>query len=167
MVWRARPRTGKMPMVSGRQGERIRREGDRMGVPTPEQIRSGLERHVELWNAGDKDTWLAMWQSLITGEPTMEDPVGTPLKRGWEQMSDAWDHSPNEAWKLTIETLYVCGNEAAAVIRNDGNIDGTPISMRSIEIYAFHDDGSSHTKTYFDQPAGGEYAQWNADLARG
>lgn len=138
-----------------------------MAAPSSDEIRRGLERHVELWNAGDKEAWIASWRSLVSGEPAMEDPVGTPLKRGWDTMLEAWDRSPNEAWKLTIETLYVCANEAALVIRNNGSVGGTSVSMRSVEIYAFGDDGSCHTKTYFDQPEGGAYANWNAELAGG
>jgi hypothetical protein len=65
----------------------------------------------------------------------MEDPVGTPIKRGWDVMSEAWDTSPNADWKLGIGLLNVCGSAAAAVIRNSGTVNGEPTLIESIEIY--------------------------------
>ena len=134
-----------------------------MSAPTAEEIRAAVERHVELWNAGDKEAWLAHWKGVVSGEATMEDPVGTPTKRGWAVMSDVWDASPNTDWKLGIDLLYVCGTTGAAVIRNSGTVNGEPTLIRSIEIYNFGDDGSLHTSTFWDLSAGNEYAQWTAE----
>ena len=50
-------------------------------VPSHDQMRAMVERHVANWNAGDKAAWLAGLQEVVTGELTMEDPVGTPVKR--------------------------------------------------------------------------------------
>ncbi len=134
-----------------------------MSAPTAEEIRAAVERHVELWNAGDKEAWLAHWKGVVPGEATMEDPVGTPTKRGWAVMGDVWDASPNADWKLGIDLLYVCGTTGAAVIRNSGTVNGEPTLIRSIEIYKFGDDGSLHTSTFWDLSAGNQYAQWTAE----
>jgi hypothetical protein len=53
-----------------------------MSAPAAEEIRAAVERHVELWNAGDKEAWLAHWKRLVPGEVTMEDPVGTRSNAG-------------------------------------------------------------------------------------
>jgi hypothetical protein len=96
----------------------------------------------------------------------MEDPVGTPVKRGWEILGEAWDASPNQDWKLSIDRLIVCGNEGAAVIRNEGSVQGTALTVVSIEVYQFGDDGSVHTKTYWEAPEGGSgYADWTASTS--
>jgi hypothetical protein len=134
-----------------------------MSAPTAEEIRAAVERHVELWNAGDKEAWLAHWKGVVPGGATMEDPVGTPTKRGWAVMGDVWDASPNADWKLGIDLLYVCGTTGAAVIRNSGTVNGEPTLIRSIEIYKFGDDGSLHTSTFWDLSAGNQYAQWTAE----
>jgi ketosteroid isomerase-like protein len=125
-----------------------------MGSKTAEEMRGVVERHVELWNTGDKDAWLASWRSVTTGEPSMEDPVGTPIKRGWDFIEEAWDVASQSGVRLTIKTLYVCGSTVAVVIGNDGSNDGVPFSMDSIELYHFHDDGSMHSQTYWDPAAG-------------
>ena len=93
----------------------------------------------------------------------MEDPVGTPVKRGWDVMSEVWDASPNADWKVSIEKFYVCASTGAAVIRNVGHVEGVPTVIESIEIYEFRDDGSLHTKTFWELADGNVYAQWTAE----
>jgi hypothetical protein len=53
-----------------------------VSAPTAEGIRAAVERHVELWNAGEKEVWLAHWKSVVPGENTKEDPVARPLCGG-------------------------------------------------------------------------------------
>jgi hypothetical protein len=50
-----------------------------------------IRRWYELWNAQDKQGWLQHWKHTAPGEPTLEDPVGTPVKRGWELAEELWD----------------------------------------------------------------------------
>ncbi|HEY3995269.1 MAG TPA: nuclear transport factor 2 family protein [Mycobacterium sp.] len=138
-----------------------------MSTHSAETIRAALERHVELWNAGDKEAWLAHWKHVVPGEVTMEDPVGTPVKRGWDVMAQVWDASPNADWKLGIDLLHVCGTTGAAVIRNSGAVNGTPMLVQSIEIYKFGDDGSLHTSTFWDLSIGNEYSQWTKETGEG
>jgi hypothetical protein len=133
-----------------------------MAAPTPDQMRSMIEQHVANWNAGDKEAWLTGLRAAVPGDFTMEDPVGTPVKRGWEVMGEAWDASPNAEWKLTIEKLFVCGNEVAALMRSDGVVQGAPTTVLGIEIVRFGEDGSAHWKTYFDIPEGSQYGEWTS-----
>jgi hypothetical protein len=50
-----------------------------------------------------------------------------------------------------------------AVIRNSGTVNGEATIVESIEIYAFGDDGSVHTSTFWPLSTGNEYAQWTAE----
>ena len=139
-----------------------------MPTPSGQTIRRAIERHVELWNAGDKEAWLAAWRATAPGGlSSFEDPVGTPPKRGWEVLSEAWDQSPAEDWKLMLQNLIVCGNEGAAFIRNEGKIQGKPAVVESIEIYRIADDGSLEVKTYWDIPEGSEYGAWVSEAGAG
>jgi hypothetical protein len=51
-----------------------------------------------------------------------------------------------------MEKLIVCANEAAAVMRNEGVVNGAPVAVESIEVYAFADDGSLSSRTYWTVP---------------
>ena len=52
------------------------------------------------------------------------------------------------------------------MIRNEGSVQGTPLTVVSIEVYQFGDEGSVHTKTYWEAPEGGSgYAEWTASTS--
>jgi SnoaL-like domain len=136
-----------------------------MPQPPAAEMRATVERHVELWNAGEKEPWLAHMKAAAVGGLTMDDPVGTPTKRGTDILGDVWDHSFSQGvWTLTIEHLVTCANELAMVVRNESVVDGTTVVVRSIETYRFGDDGSLYVRTYFDMPAGSDYAEWTNTL---
>jgi len=109
-----------------------------------------LYRHVELWNARDKAAWLDAWQRFVPGEPMFEDPVGTPVRRGWDALAAVWDTAQPSGVSITIEKLIVCGNEAVALMANEVVIDGAPFVADSIEVYVFNQDGSCLSRTYMD-----------------
>jgi hypothetical protein len=49
-------------------------------------------KHAELWNAGNKEEWVASWRTICPGEVRMFDPVGTEEKYGFEAAtSEAFD----------------------------------------------------------------------------
>jgi len=128
---------------------------------TADDIRNTLERHAELWNAKDRDGFIAHWKSVCLGEFTLEDPVGTPIKRGVDVLGEVWDVAFEESvWTLTIEECIVCGNEAALVVLNEGTVGGTAVALRGVEVYAFGDDGSVRVRTFYNLPEGSQYAEW-------
>jgi len=123
-----------------------------MGTPTPAQIREVLERHVELWHAGDRDAWLANWRTLVTRDVTLEDPVGASPKRGFDEaLAGEWDRTRDD-WKLDVQELIVCGSEGALFVRNGGVVDGAPVVLDTVEIYRF-DEGSLRARIYWELPA--------------
>jgi hypothetical protein len=67
---------------------------------------------VGLWNAGDKEAWIAHAKQASPGGFTVEDPVGTPIKRGHDIVNEMWETSFNEyPGKLSIEHPITGGNE--------------------------------------------------------
>lgn len=126
-----------------------------MSQPSSAEMRQFMERHVELWNAAEKEPWLAHQKAACPGGLTMEDPVGTPVKQGVDILGEVWDEFfADNQWTLTIEHLVTCANELAAVVRNESVVNGTPVVVHSIEIYQFGDDGSLHVRTYWNPPDG-------------
>ncbi len=84
-----------IPRPTRSRSDRDHTRRNDMSAPTAEEIRTAVERHVELWNAGDKEAWLAHWKRVVPGEVTMEDPVGTPLKRGWRPARRSYSLNPD------------------------------------------------------------------------
>jgi hypothetical protein len=66
-------------------------------------------------------------------------------------MRKLWDES-HAGWRLELLNLIVLGNEAALAVRNTGVVNGTPVTVDSIECYAF-DDGALRGRTFFEAPA--------------
>ena len=53
-------------------------------MPTRKQLETWVNGYAELWNAGEKDAWIANWKSVCHGDFKMFDPVGTPPKFDFE-----------------------------------------------------------------------------------
>ena len=126
-----------------------------MGTPSRKQLQHWAENYIALWNAGDKDAWLANWRAVAPGDVRMLDPVGTPEKTGGEQCwSDSWDLF-NKAVRFKIQdgTLFFNGNEVAWLLENHITTDGKTTIGFSIETYRFESDGSVVIRTYYRVPA--------------
>jgi steroid Delta-isomerase len=102
--------------------------------------RDAIFEHVRLWNAMDKDPWLA----LFADDVAYEDPPGTVASSGKQVMSDhAWDGSFTEQKRWILEPLLVieCGNEAQVHMRNHGAVNGVPAWVDSIELWRVNGAG--------------------------
>ena len=131
-----------------------------MTPPSPDEVRAIVERAYELWNADDKEGWIEHWRSVTPGEHVLEDPVGTPPKRGFEILSELWDRTGRERLHVTVERLIVCGREAVAVARSEGTVRGRPVRIDSVDLYRFGEDGSTHTRSFWEIPDRLPYGEW-------
>lgn len=129
-----------------------------MPVPSRKQLLEWAEQYVSLWNAGDREGWIANWRRVAPGEFRMLDPVGTPEKRGFEHCAlDSWDlFQPRVRFHIAPGTLFVCGNEVAWLLENHIIHDGQKTVGLSIETYRFGGDGSVVIRTWYRVPARGD-----------
>lgn len=125
-----------------------------MGIPTEAELRDWAAEYVALWNAGDKEAWVANWRKVAPGDFRMLDPVGTPEKRGFQECAlDPWDlFQPKVRFKIADGCLFVCANEVAWLLENEITVDGRTFIGRSIETYRFEEDGSVVVRTWYDVP---------------
>lgn len=139
-----------------------------MAVPTREELLTWADGYVDLWNAGDKQAWIANWKKVAPGDLVMLDPVGTPPKRGFDGCcAEPFDlFQPSTEFYVDPETRWVCGNEVAWVMTNIFRKDGQERRMKSIEVYRFGEDGSVEIRTHYDVPeasdpvAGGLFTEY-------
>jgi steroid Delta-isomerase len=116
-----------------------------------ELARSALEKHLDRWNAMDRDGWLA----LFADDVVFDDPVGVPPKHGLEAAAKQWDasFSDHQRWTLKHELVIVCGDEVAATVRNDGVIDGVSYSFVTIEVWMVNAAGRiCAVRAYYEPP---------------
>jgi hypothetical protein len=138
-----------------------------MARPSGDEIRRIIKRSYELWNADDKDAWISHWKSVTPGLHTLEDPVGTPPKVGWDILAELWDRTGRERLHIAVERIIVCGNEGAAVCRNEGAVKGSRLVIESVDTYRFTEDGSTHVRSFWQIPEGLPYGEWTAVTGSG
>ena len=115
-------------------------------------VESAVRSHVALWNAMDRESWI----QLFSPHMVFEDPVGTPEKVGLDAVYKSWDRSfkPGRRWTLHPEHVVAAGNEAAVVMRNEGDLNGEKVTIRSIEIFIVDESGLLvRIRSFFDQPS--------------
>lgn len=129
----------------------------------PEQPRAIVERWYELWNDDDKEGWLEHWRAVAPGEPWIEDPVGKPVKRGWNAIGELWDRTCTDGghFKVSILQILLCGNEVAVICRTEGNSDGIDFCIDSVDVHQFEDD-RLRVRSYWEIPERLPYGRWTA-----
>lgn len=126
-----------------------------MPIPSEQELKDWARNYIALWNAGDKEAWLANWRKVAPGDVRMLDPVGTPEKIGGDQCwSDSWELFQKRVhFNIPRGHLFVNGNEVAWLLENHITTDGDTNIGRSIETYRFEEDGSVVIRTYYKVPA--------------
>jgi|SRR5690606_28716004 len=114
-------------------------------MPEREQIRAVVERYVECFTAGDREGWLALWAE----DASMEDPVGTPPKRGREEIGAFFDQSLAMADTLRLVLtgpVCIAAGEVAFGMQARPTIGGTEFVVDIIDVMQFTDgpDGTPH-----------------------
>ena len=126
-----------------------------MAYPDKMTLMNWANSHPALWNAGNKQAWIANWRTVATGEFRMLDPVGTPEKQGFKSCcEDSWDlFQERVRFKIQPGTLFVCENEVAWCLENHFDGPDGPQFQFSLETYQFTEDGSVNIRTYYRVPA--------------
>jgi len=99
-----------------------------------------ISKYVETFSSGDRAAWLA----CFTSAATMEDPVGTPVKRGREEIGAFYDQStgPADSVELRLGTEpIISGSQAAFVLDIVVTLGGSKMGMNAIDVMTFDDDG--------------------------
>ena len=116
-----------------------------MPRPTEQEINMFLREHLRFWNAGDRESFTALYRKYAPKMLTIEY-VGMPMGDGWATFDHMWD-TYNGKVRVDIDTILVNGNEGACHYQNV--IVDSGKSNPSLELYRF-EDGELHVR-YFHQ----------------
>jgi steroid delta-isomerase len=109
-----------------------------MSDPTP--ILDTINRYAQTFTSGDRDAWL----DCFTADATMEDPVGTPLKRGRDEIGAFYDQSKGSADGVELRLgadPVVCGSQAAFVLDIVVSLGDSKLGLNAIDVMTFDDNG--------------------------
>lgn len=116
-----------------------------------DKIRETIAVYLERFSAGDREGWLA----LFAPDATMEDPVGTELKHGRDEIGVFWDESRSLADQIELKMVQgpaVIGNEAAWAMEAHAQSGDMRMVIGTIDVMTFGDDGRITTMRAFYRP---------------
>ena len=99
-----------------------------------------IEQYAKTFSAGDRAGWLACFAS----DATMEDPVGTPVKHGVDEIGAFFDQSRASADDVEIRLgaePIVCGSQAAVPLDIRITAGGAKLGLAAVDVMTFTDDG--------------------------
>jgi steroid delta-isomerase len=113
-----------------------------------EQIRAVVEQYVAHFSAGDRAGWLALWAE----DATMEDPVGTPLKTGHDEIGAFFEQSMTMADSLRLVLtgpVCIAAGEVAFGMQARPTMGGTEFCVDIVDVMQFSDgpDGTPRIQT--------------------
>lgn len=126
---------------------------------TPEAMRALVRRHIDRWKHGTH----AEWRACFTEGYTIEDPVGTGMRRMGPYL-DEWENMHSSALRLDMEAyrLIVGGREILADLRGVTHLgpgskgpnveNGARHTLSYTGIYTVGDDGRLAANRTFADP---------------
>jgi steroid delta-isomerase len=102
-------------------------------MPNPDDLKALVERYAERFSAADREGWLDLWAP----DGTMEDPVGTPVKMGRDEIGAFYDQSLTMADSVRLVPagiVVATGDEIAWTVEIRPTIGGTEYVMDVIEL---------------------------------
>lgn len=104
------------------------------------RIRTTIEQYLARFSAANREGWLALWSD----DATMEDPVGTPLKRGKDEIGALFDDGHKNADSIELrptDFLIVCGDQASFAMEVRPTLGGQTMVIPAIDVMTFDDEG--------------------------
>lgn len=118
----------------------------------PETVKATVTSLFAAMQARDFDTWLTYFADDVKNY----NPVGTPPLQGHEAMKRVFQNTVGgfTDWKLTSESMFVAGNEAAVKYTATGKLkNGKLVIIDGISVYEVNDAGKVQTVRAYWHPA--------------
>jgi len=113
-------------------------------MPSQEVMKAAMQAYIDAFNSGSADAVAA----LYAADATVEDPVGSPLKRGLEQIRGFYTHSIATGAKLSLDAPVRGSHGNAAAMAFTARIG--PVRVHVIDIMTFDEAGKfTSMKAYF------------------
>lgn len=109
-------------------------------MPDADQIRATVQRYAEVFSAGDKEGYLA----LFADEATLEDPVGGEVHRGREAIAAFFDATRQMTPEIELTLtgpVRVAGSEAAFPGEARPTIGEDRMVIPVVDVLAFDEAG--------------------------
>lgn len=117
-----------------------------MSTPTTNAAAETIRRYVALLGSGSADDLVA----LFAEDATVEDPVGSDVRRGRESIHEFFTTLENLERHTELTLLRVVAEEAAFVFTITFTVGDTPLRLQPIDTVVFNANGEiSALRSYF------------------
>jgi len=118
-------------------------------MPTPEQLQAVIDTYTKAWDNTDRDAYVG----LFADGAELTDPVGTPVRRGREEIGAFWDqtHAMGGAITMEVTRTHFCADEIAMVFTIHARSDAAAMAIDAVDTFRVDDDGKvTAFKAYWD-----------------
>ncbi len=113
-------------------------------MPSQETMKAAMQAYIDAFNSGSAAAVVA----LYAAEATVEDPVGSPLKRGRAEIEAFYTHSIATGAKLSLDAPIRGSHSNSAAMAFSAKIG--PVTVRVIDVMTFDESGKfTSMKAYF------------------
>jgi steroid Delta-isomerase len=113
-------------------------------MPSQETMKAAMQAYLDAFNSGHA----AAVAALYAEDATVEDPVGSPLKRGKAEIQAFYSHSIATGAKLSLDAPIRGSHGAAAAMAFSARLG--VVTVRVIDVMTFDEAGQiTSMKAYF------------------
>lgn len=113
-------------------------------MPTEQTMKAAMQAYLDAFNGGSA----AAVAALFAQDAVVEDPVGTPVKRGRAQIEAFYTYSIGTGAKLSLDAPIRGSHADAAAMAFSARIG--PLTVRVIDVMTFNEAGQiTSMKAYF------------------
>ena len=108
-------------------------------MPSADELRALVDDYVAAMSTNDKAGYVA----LFAADATVEDPVGSEVRKGHAEIGDFWDivHTLSETITLApTGPVRVAANELAFPMQAVSDVGGSKMVVDIIDIFVVDDD---------------------------
>ena len=101
-------------------------------------VEATIRAYAAAWAARDREAWLR----TFAADATQEDPVGGPIRRGYDEIGGFWDREMARYRSIEIipREVFVIGREAVMVWTINGVTSEGAVSFSGVDLFHFDED---------------------------